>query len=427
MYQRAVIRAFQQLQVGHLTLIDGDAQWEFGAADSEWCATLHVTHPEFYRRLVWSGDLGFAEAILDGHCHADDLVALVRIFIRNLELVDSGNRRLGASLRKLSEWSRRMVSRRNTRRQAQRNIHEHYDLGNAFFQSFLDPSMNYSSAIFQRPADSMLQGSINKMWRICRKLQLQASDHLLEIGTGWGGLALFAARHFGCRVTTTTISEEQYLLARDRVRRAGLEHQVEVLKNDYRDLQGQYDKLVSIEMIEAVGHQYFDTFFQTCSQLLRPEGLMLLQSIVIREARYRHHLKNVDFIQKYIFPGGCLPSHSALLQSMSRSTDWMMLHAEDIGFHYAGTLRRWRAAFESNRQEILKLKPSAPFMRMWHYYLCYCEAAFLERQVSNTQWVLAGNRCSLDVQPVDWELSRDRLVEMADAYAPAPSREATTA
>jgi cyclopropane-fatty-acyl-phospholipid synthase len=254
----------------------------------------------------------------------------------------------------------------------------------------------YSAATFEHEGQSLYDAQIARLDTICRKLDLTADDHLLEIGTGWGGLALHAARHFGCRVTTTTISREQWSLARERVREAGLEDRIQVLCEDYRDLTGTYDKLVSIEMIEAIGHQYFDTYFERCARLLKPEGAMLLQSITIADQRYERARRSVDFIQRYIFPGSCIPSVGALTASIARAGDLRVFHVQDIGPHYAMTLAHWRQNFRANLPKIRALGYDETFVRMWEYYLCYCEGGFAERVLGDVQMLLVkpGNRCA---------------------------------
>jgi len=285
--------------------------------------------------------------------------------------------------------------RRNTLQGSRKNIAAHYDLGNELFELFLDDTMMYSCGIFEHPQATLQQASIEKLERVCRKLELRPADHLLEIGSGWGGLALHAARHYGCRVTTTTISREQYDRARTRVEQAGLGDRVTVLCQDYRELSGQYDKLVSIEMIEAVGHAYFDTYFEKCSSLLKPDGMMLLQSITIAEQRYAAARRSVDFIQRYIFPGGCLPSVAVISNAVTRKTDMRMLHLEDIGPHYATTLNRWRENFFARLPEVRQQGFSETFIRMWEFYLCYSEGAFLERAISDVQILFAKPSCKL--------------------------------
>jgi cyclopropane-fatty-acyl-phospholipid synthase len=285
--------------------------------------------------------------------------------------------------------------RRNSRDGSRRNIAAHYDLGNDLLRCFLDETLMYSSATFEHAQQGLHEAQLARLDRICRKLELGPDDHLLEIGTGWGGLALHAAQHFGCRVTTTTISREQWTLARERVRAAGLEGRIEVLCEDYRDLTGTYDKLVSIEMIEAIGHEYHDTYFARCAQLLKPEGAMLLQAITIADQRYERARRSVDFIQRYIYPGSCIPSVAALSDSIARASDLRVFDLEDIGPHYATTLAHWRQNFRANLPRIRALGYDDTFLRMWEYYLCYCEGGFAERVLGDVMMLLVKprNRC----------------------------------
>ena len=275
--------------------------------------------------------------------------------------------------------------RGNSRSGSRRNIHAHYDLGNDFFQLFLDETMNYSCGIFETPAATLREASMAKMERVCRRLELSPSDHLMEIGTGWGGLAMHAAANYGCRVTTTTVSKEQHALAVERIREAGLAGRITVLLSDYRDLAGTCDKLVSIEMIEAVGHEYLDAYFATCGRLLEPGGRMLIQAITVPDHHYDKHRRTVDFIQQDIFPGSCIPSMAAMRGAMSRTTDLELVEIFDITPHYAETLRRWRAAFMSRLDEVRALGLPDDFIRMWEYYLAYTEAGFEERVTGDVQ------------------------------------------
>jgi cyclopropane-fatty-acyl-phospholipid synthase len=274
---------------------------------------------------------------------------------------------------------------RNSRQGSRKNIAAHYDLGNDFFSTFLDPTMMYSCAIFEKPETGLHEASIAKIDRICRKLDLQPSDHLLEIGTGWGGFALHAAKVYGCQVTTTTISRNQYDIAVSRIRQAGLENRITVLLKDYRDLEGTYDKLVSIEMIEAVGHQYLDQYMNKCAELLKENGSMLIQAITINDWIYEKSLRTPDFIKRYIFPGSFIPSISAITHSMKKATDLRLFHLEDITPHYAETLARWRDAFHQNIQTIRAQGFNRVFERMWEWYLCYCEGGFEERALGCAQ------------------------------------------
>jgi cyclopropane-fatty-acyl-phospholipid synthase len=328
---------------------------------------------------------------MDACWSSDDLVALVRILVRNRDLLDgveNGLARFGGFA--LKSWH---ALRRNTRSGSRRNISTHYDLGNAFFRLFLDDSMMYSSAMFA-PGDDLEQASRRKLERICRKLDLRPEDHLLEIGTGWGGMALYAAENFGCRVTTTTISREQHALATERVAAAGLADRVTVLLQDYRDLQGEFDKLVSIEMVEAIGHQYLDTYFAKCASLLKPDGLALVQAITIEDHRYEQALHSVDFIKRHVFPGSFIPCASVLVGAAARAGRLRTVNLEDFGDSYAQTLSEWRRRFHSRQDEVRALGYDQRFVRLWDFYLCYCEGGFLERSISDIQLLLArpGNR-----------------------------------
>jgi len=386
-----VFKRLNTLSHCRLELTDGSEQHLFGdAAADDLHASIRVTDPRFYGIVAFGGTVGAAESFMQGYWHCDDLTAVVRIFLRNraaMEQLDAGGTLSTAPIRKLLHWINR-----NTRSGSRRNISAHYDLGNEFFELWLDPTMMYSSAIFDRPSMTLEDASLAKLDRICRKLELSADDHVMEIGTGWGGFALFAAQRYGCRVTTTTISDEQHAFASARVAEAGLADRVTLLREDYRDLSadfvGAFDKLVSIEMVEAVGHRYLDEYFQTCAQLLKPDGMMLLQSITIADNRYKSALKSVDFIQRYIFPGGFLPSVSALAQSVAQSTDMKIFHLEDIGPHYATTLQHWRETFFDRISQIRAMGYSEEFIRMWQYYFCYCEGGFIERATGDVQILL---------------------------------------
>jgi len=346
-------------------------------------ARIRVHDARFYAEVAYGGSVGAGEAYMLGYWSADDLTAAMRILLANRAVLDgmeSGLAALSAPLRKAMHWAAR-----NTRDGSRRNIAAHYDLGNEFFALFLDPTLMYSCALFERPGMTLEEASVAKLDRLCRRLRLAPGEHLLEIGTGWGGLALHAAAHYGCRVTTTTISEEQHRLAVERVAAAGLQRSVRVLREDYRDLTGRYDKLVSVEMIEAVGHEYLETFFAKCGELLRDDGLMLLQAITIADRRYDDARKSVDFIRKHIFPGSCIPSVSALTGAAARASDLTLFHLEDIGPHYATTLRQWRENLLRSAAELRALGYSAEFLRKWEFYFCYCEAGFAERALGDVQ------------------------------------------
>ncbi|HEY1064913.1 MAG TPA: cyclopropane-fatty-acyl-phospholipid synthase family protein, partial [Pirellulales bacterium] len=377
-----LVRSLRELRNGSISLIDGESTETFGTP-GDLNAVVHVHRNEFFRHAVLGGTLSIAESYLRGDWDCDDLTSLFRLFVRNSQTSKRLNR--GAAI--LSRWGHSFYHWRhaNSVEGSKKNIHAHYDLGNDFFSLWLDDTLAYSSGIFTSPQATLRDASIEKFDRICRNLKLKPADNVLEIGSGWGGFAIHAAQNYGCRVTTTTISQEQFQLANERIVAAGLQDRIEVLLKDYRELEGRFDKLVSIEMIEAVGRQYFDVYFRQCSDLLKPGGSFLLQAIVMPEQRYASYLKSVDFIQRYVFPGGCLPSLGAILESVGKCTDLQLVHYDDYASHYAETLRRWRAGFESKLDEVRKLGKTERFIRLWRYYLCYCEAGFDERAIGLVQ------------------------------------------
>jgi cyclopropane-fatty-acyl-phospholipid synthase len=323
---------------------------------------------------------------MGGYWEVSDLTALMRIFLFNRQLLDGIDGGFAWLTIPIQKFLHRLS--RNTTKGSRRNISAHYDVGNDFFALFLDESLMYSNAIFTDPTMNLYEAQVARLKHICEKLELKPTDHLLEIGTGWGEFAIYAATHYGCQVTTTTISKQQYDLACQRVAAAELSDRITLLFTDYRDLTGQYDKLVSLEMIEAVGHQYFDSYFGKCSELLKSEGMMLLQAITIADQRYEAAKRSVDFIQRYIFPGSCIPSVTAMSESITRATDLRMFHLEDIGPHYVKTLRAWRDNLYRNRAQIHGLGYSDEFFRMWEFYFCYCEGGFTERVISDVQMLL---------------------------------------
>jgi len=391
MLRRRLLETLGTLRGGRLVVHDALGSVALGEPDGL-KTTLEVLDPGFYRAAAAQGSVGAGEAYMDGLWRCDDLVALVRLLVLNrdrLDAMEGGPARLGGVL--LRGWH---ALRRNTRAGSRRNIAAHYDLGNDLFRLFLDESMMYSSAIYADEHDTLEQAQFRKLERICRKLDLRPGDHLVEIGTGWGGLALHAASRFGCRVTTTTISGEQHALASARVAAAGLSDRITLLLEDYRDLRGDYDKLVSIEMVEAIGHQYLDTYLAKCSSLLRPEGLALVQAITIEDHRYEQALRSVDFIKRHVFPGSFIPSVGALVGAAARVSDLRLVNLEDIGPSYALTLRAWRQRFLSRLDEVRALGYDERFVRLWEFYLAYCEGGFLERSIGDVQLLFArpGNR-----------------------------------
>ncbi|MGB5628799.1 MAG: cyclopropane-fatty-acyl-phospholipid synthase family protein [Woeseiaceae bacterium] len=386
--RRIVFAQLEKLQVGQIIVSQAGSQATFGKLTDDFPLTiqLRVFNSKFYRDIAFGGSVGAGEAYIQGYWACDELEDLLRILIRNrdvLEKMDSGLGRLGAPMQKLFH-----ALNRNTRSGSRKNIAAHYDLGNDFYKLWLDPKMMYSSAYFDSPDTSLEDAAVEKLDRICRKLDLSADDTVIEIGTGWGGFAIHAARHYGCHVTTTTISQQQYDYAKQAISDAGLQDRITLLFRDYRDLQGSFDKLVSIEMIEAVGHEYHDTYFRKCCELLKADGQMLLQAITIADQRYDEYKTGVDFIKRYIFPGGCLTSVTDMTRTLTRQTDMRVIHLEDIGPHYATTLNRWHRRFLARIDEVRELGYSESFIRMWRFYLAYCESAFIERAIGDVQMLI---------------------------------------
>jgi len=393
--RRLFLSKLSGLREGELTVVDRDETFTFGRRTPE-CdlrATIEVLHPQTYADAAFGGTVGAGEAYIGGLWRADDLTALIRLMIVNRDVMQSmegGAAIATAPLRRALHWLNR-----NSRDGSRRNIAAHYDLGNELFALMLDDTMAYSCGVFEHEDATLHEAQVAKFERICRKLRLSPEDHLLEIGTGWGGFAIHAAGRYGCRVTTTTISREQHDWAREKIEAAGLQDRVTLLLDDYRDLHGRYDKLVSIEMIEAVGARYLDTYTGQCGRLLEPHGAMLLQAITIQDQVYEEALRSVDFIQRFIFPGSFIPSVSAITDSLRRTTDLKVFHLEDIGPHYATTLRRWRDNFFAHLGQVRQLGYPEAFLRMWDFYLCYCEGGFLERQIGDVQMLLTKPRCRL--------------------------------
>jgi cyclopropane-fatty-acyl-phospholipid synthase len=383
-----VLERLQGLHRGLLTIEEADTVIRFGNGAASPRVCVRVLDPALYTALALRGSVGAAEAFMDGAWECDDLVALVRILVLNrdiLEGLDSGLARIAGAVLRVAHGLRR-----NTLSGSRRNIAAHYDLGNEFFGLFLSPDLMYSSALFETPEDTLERASTTKLERICSQLQLTAADHVLEIGTGWGGFAEHAASRHGCRVTTTTISHEQHRFAVERIARAGLSNRVTVLLKDYRELTGQYDKLVSIEMIEAVGAEYLPTYFEQVRRLLKPEGLALLQAITIEDHGYLKALRAVDFIKAYIFPGSFIPSINAMLAAKTQVSDLALIRLEDFGLSYALTLAAWRKAFLEHRSEARAQGFDEPFLRMWEFYLAYCEGGFRERSIGVAHLLFAG-------------------------------------
>jgi cyclopropane-fatty-acyl-phospholipid synthase len=388
---RALVQSrLSGLAEGRITVREGEARVAFGRASADGLsAEVEVRRPSFWRRVATGGTLGAAEAYADGDWDTSDLTALVRILARNASAMDQLEGGL-ARLRRPVDGLLHAL-RRNTRVGSRRNITEHYDLGDDFFALMLDPTFTYSCGIFERPDSTLEEASLAKIDRLLGMLRLDTDHHLLEIGTGWGALAVRAAQRHGCRVTTTTLSRNQAAAARRRVAEAGLQDRVTVLETDYRDLQGTFDRIVSVEMLEAVGAAYYPTFFGKCASLLRDDGWMALQVITIADHRYAQHLRSADFIKRYIFPGSNIPSLSALLQAATEASDLTLRRMDDIGPHYARTLREWRENLARHPAGVAALTDER-FRRLWNFYLCYCEAGFAERYLGDAQMLLARPR-----------------------------------
>jgi len=388
--RRQLLDQMRGLRHGRLVLSDACGTVELGEpASSQPDLQIHlqVLDAGFYRTVARNGSVGAGESYMDGQWRCDNLVGLVQLLVRNRDLLDgmeSGLARLGGMA--MRGWH---ALRRNTRGGSRRNIAAHYDLGNDFFSLFLSADLMYSSAIWSDPADTLETASEHKLERICRKLDLKPTDRVIEIGTGWGGFALYAAQHYGCHVTTTTISREQHALASKRVAEADMQGQVTLLLEDYRDLDGQYDKLVSIEMVEAIGASYLDVYFGKLGSLLKPDGLALVQAITIEDRRYAQALKSVDFIKRHVFPGSFIPSISALIAAKTRASDLALIQLEDFGSSYALTLKAWRERFTAKLAQVRAQGFDERFERLWEFYLAYCEGGFRERSIGVAHLLMA--------------------------------------
>ncbi len=381
-----VLARLARLQIGQLSIIENGQKTVFGS-DKSIAATVTVHDAHFYGEIAFGGSIGAGEAYMLDYWQADNLTNVIRIMAANqgvMDALEGGYQWASKPFLKALHWLNR-----NTTDGSRKNIAAHYDLGNDFFKLWLDPSMMYSSAIFAPETISLEAASQKKLQVICDKLDLKPNDHVVEIGTGWGGFAIYAAKHYGCKVTTTTISKQQYDEAVLRVNAENLTDKITLLLNDYRDLTGKFDKLVSIEMVEAVGHQFYDTYFKKCASLLKPNGMALIQAITITDQRFEAAKNSVDFIQRYIFPGSNIPSITAMLTSITKVSDLKLVDLEDIGSHYATTLRKWYENFFANIDAVRKLGYSEEFIKMWAFYLCYCEGGFAERALGDCHLLLA--------------------------------------
>ena len=387
--KRLVFKLFNQLRHGELVIQDGDTTHRFGGGDVSIApsATVVIHEQRAYSRILTGGTMGAAEAYIDGDWSTEQLTDVTRVFSANIPILEAMKHKQNWFIKAGVKLAH--AARKNSVSGSRENIAAHYDLGNEFFSLFLDPSLMYSSAVYPKGSDNLAEASQHKLKLICENLELKPTDHLVEIGTGWGGMAIYAAENYGCKVTTTTISKEQLDYARAEVERRGLQDKVTLLFEDYRNLSGQFDKLVSIEMIEAVGHEYFDTYFGRVSSLLKPNGKAVIQAITINEQRYEDYRKSVDFIKRYIFPGGCLPSLNIISGALTRTTDMQIIDLRDIAIDYAKTLKHWHEAFMAELDAVKSLGFDEKFIRMWRFYLSYCEGGFRERIIGTYQITMA--------------------------------------
>ncbi|MGH1469730.1 MAG: class I SAM-dependent methyltransferase [Cellvibrionaceae bacterium] len=393
--KKGVVKALGFLKIGRLIIEDGGQVSSYGQSSKETdlVANISIHAPSVYRDVLFRGTIGAGESYMLGHWTTPDLLKVIRVLVLNMQVVEQ----LDNNTSVVNKVSHALLhlSNLNTKQGSKKNISAHYDLGNDFFELILDKSMMYSGAIYPKNDSTLEVAAEHKLEHICQKLRLTSSDHLLEIGTGWGGMAIYAAKHYGCKVTTTTISKEQYEYAKVRVQQEGLADKVELLLEDYRDLSGKFDKIVSIEMIEAVGHKFYENYFSKCSRLLKESGLMVIQAITIPDQRYQQAKNSIDFIQKYIFPGGCLPSNSIIAKHIAEDTNMQIVGLEDITLHYAKTLKEWRKRFFQHIDSVVSQGFDNRFIRMWEFYLCYCEGGFQERVIGTSQFVFAKPKANL--------------------------------
>ena len=406
--RRLVLRTIGRITKGELRLVEpsnrkagnktnnGHDIWLFGRPTEDGLyAEITVLNPRFWACLATGGALGAAEAYIEGWWHTNNLTAAIRLFARNrdvLQRIDGG----------LAKWSAPLLRRlhranRNTLQGSKRNIEAHYDLSNEFFALFLDPTMTYSCGLFAEESTTLEQAQLAKIDHLCRKLELSPDTHLLEVGTGWGGFARHAAREYGCRVTTTTISKEQHAWAEKVIAADGLEGRVELLLQDYRSLQGKYDRVVSVEMVEAVGADFLGEYFSTLGNLLNPGGVAAVQAITIQDQDFERASRHIDFIKRYIFPGSCIPSVTAMCEAMTSDSDLKLVHLEDFTPHYVKTLNRWSVALQEHHDEARAMGFNDQFLRKWEYYFRYCEGGFAERHIGLVQMMLAKPSSSFSV------------------------------
>ena len=384
-----VLNGLKAVRAGFIEIVCPRETFAFGDRHSPLRAVVVVHNEAFFSRALFRGEVGIGDSYMAGEWQSPDLVSVIRVAVRNLNALENSGSFFGTVKRFIGLLHHRR--KRNTLEGSRHNIRYHYDLGNEFYSLFLGSTMAYSCGFFPAASGTLDEAQIHKFDRICRKLRLSPSAHVLEIGTGWGGFAIHAASHYGCRVTTTTISRKQYEYASNWIAREGLTNRIELLLKDYRELKGRYDHIVSIEMFEAVGYENYDRYFEVCDKLLAPHGTMLLQTITMNEQRFAGYLRDYDWIKKRIFPGGELASIRGMLESIARVTSMSLYHAEDIGAHYARTLNAWRKRFHEAAPALPCLGFDEQFVRMWDYYLAYCEGAFLERHISDFQIVFTKN------------------------------------
>jgi cyclopropane-fatty-acyl-phospholipid synthase len=390
-YQDIVLKLMSKMDKGtlYLTLANG-RQLTLGTGEGNISASMVINNDEFYKRIIFFGDIGFGEAYVDGLWDTDNITSVIKWILLNIENAPSVS---GSNTQTLAlnflKWFNKLshFKRKNTVEGSRKNISEHYDLNNDFFASFLDPTMTYSSAYFYKDGLSLQDAQFAKYERLCRQLHLKPTDHVLEIGSGWGGNAIYMAKTYGCKVTSLTISEEQHKMAVERVDAEGLSDRVSILIKDYRQMEGSFDKIVSVEMLEAVGHNYMEVYFSKVNTLLKKNGILALQVITSPDSRYDSLRKGVDWIQKHIFPGSLLPSVGAINSAVNRTGDLTLVDLKDIGMDYAKTLKLWFDAFNANLPKVKSLGFDETFIRKWNYYLCYCEAAFIMRNINTMQLV----------------------------------------
>ena len=383
-----LLKVLSKASEGHFVLKEnGNIIAEVGSPSADLQAEADVLDQRAYERALLGGNTAAGEAYVDGWWTSPDITQVTRFFSRNLSMMDYWDSRFGWLLKPFKTM--RYLRRLNSKRQAKKNILAHYDLGDELYQTFLDPKMQYSSAIFDEEGNSLEEAQVNKLTRICDQLKLREDDHLLEVGSGWGGLAIFAAENYGCQVTTTTISDNQYRYAKNKIDAAGLSNKINLLSDDYRLLQGKFEKVVSVEMIEAVGKKYLSGYFKKLNDLLKPGGLLMLQAITIADQRLKSYSSNEDFIQKHIFPGGFLPSVYLISKILADSTELVMRDFRDIGLDYSKTLSHWHKNLLEKKEALNQLGYDDQFYNLWTYYLGYCEGGFLERRISASQMLMS--------------------------------------